>query len=110
MESHKIYPRRRQVPWRPLDTEALVVDVKTGLLYPLNGVGARIWQLCDGERSLDDIVVALATEFDADEATIREDARRFVDELAEANLITIDTTPRPPSAAGRRGRQRETGG
>lgn len=89
MASPEIYPCRRQVPWRVLDTEALVVDVKTGVLYPLNGVAARIWQLCDGERTLDEIVAALAAEFDAEEATIREDARRFVDELANARLISL---------------------
>lgn len=89
MASPEIYPCRRQVPWRVLDTEALVVDVKTGVLYPLNSVAARIWQLCDGGRTLDEIVAALAAEFDAEEATIREDARRFVDELANARLISL---------------------
>lgn len=89
MESRKIYPRRREVPWRPLDTEALVVDVKGGLLYPLNSVGARIWQLCDGERTLDEIGAMLVEEFDADEASIRRDAAAFINALAEARLISI---------------------
>lgn len=89
MASPEIYPCRRPVPWRVLDTEALVVDVKTGLLYPLNSVATRIWQLADGERPLEDIVTALAEEFDAEEATIREDARRFIDELARAGLISL---------------------
>lgn len=84
-----IYPCRRQVPWRALDTEALVVDVKTGVLYPLNSVATRIWQLCDGERTLEDIVATLAAEFDTDETTIREDAQRFIDELANARLISL---------------------
>jgi len=87
------YPRRRQVPWRTLDTEALVVDVSGGTLYPLNSVAARIWELCDGARSFEDIVHALAHEFDAEDAVIRRDAERFIDELTAARLVEIATAP-----------------
>ena len=87
------YPRRRRVPWRTLDTEALVVDVSGGTLYPLNSVAARIWELCDGARSFEDIVHALAREFDAEDAVIRRDAERFIDELTAARLVEIATAP-----------------
>ena len=90
MDLDKVVPRRKQVPWRVLDTEALVVNVKTGMLYPLNSVGTRIWELCDGERTLPEIVAALAAEFEADERIIREDAERFIVELAEASLVSLD--------------------
>jgi len=90
MDWAEAFPVRKSVPWRVLDTEALVVDVKGGLLYPLNTVGARIWELCDGARSADEIVVVLATEFDAPEPTIRADAREFIDRLADAKLISIE--------------------
>ena len=89
MPSPDRYPRRRAVPWRTLDTEALVVDVGGGTLYPLNSVAARIWQLCDGARSVDDIARVLADEFEADEAVIRRDAERFIDDLVAAKLVEI---------------------
>ena len=84
------FPARRSVPWRTLDTEALVVDVKGGLLYPLNSVGARIWDLCDGARSVDEIVDVLAAEFEAPEPTIRDDAIEFIERLADAKLVSIE--------------------
>lgn len=89
------YPRRRSVPWRALDTEAVVVDVKSGLLYPLNAVGATIWNLCDGSRTVDDIVAALVDAFDAEPARIANDARNFLAALAAADLITAEPTPLP---------------
>jgi hypothetical protein len=95
MASSDVYPRRRDVPWRQLDTEALIIDVKTGLAYPLNSVGARIWQLCDGAQTLDGIIATLVAEFDADEATIREDTTRLVQEMATARLLSIEHAPRP---------------
>ena len=66
------------------------MDVKGGLLYPLNTVGARIWALCDGARSVDEIVAALSAEFDAPEPTIRADATAFIERLADAKLISIE--------------------
>jgi hypothetical protein len=90
MNSAEAFPLRRPVPWRALDTEALVVDVKSGLLYPLNSVGARIWELCDGARSVDEIVAMLAHEFEAPEPTIRADAVDFIERLADARLVSIE--------------------
>jgi len=101
MGSHSAYPCRKRVPWRVLDTEALVVDVKAGLLYPLNSVGARIWQLSDGQRSVDEIVQCLAAEFDADENTIRHDAADFLRELRQRGLISLEDRPHPPSGLNR---------
>lgn len=101
MASPEQYPCRKSAPWRVLDTEALVVDVRGGLIYPLNRVATRIWQLCDGAHTIDAIVRALVDEFDADEATIRSDAMTFLDELARAGLIVIRDTP--PATASRRG-------
>ena len=97
MEWTESFPMRKSVPWRTLDTEALVVDVKKGLLYPLNSVGARIWDLCDGARSVDDIVGVLAAEFAAPEPTIRTDAIEFIERLADAKLISIERRRRGAS-------------
>ena len=79
MELHETYPCRKHVPWRALDTEALVVDVKAGLLYPLNSVGARIWEMSDGQRTVDEIVRTITDEFDAH-------IQQLVDEEGPAKL------------------------
>ena len=97
MESTDAFPVRKSVPWRTLDTEALVVDVKGGLLYPLNSVGARIWDLCDGARSVDEIIGILAAEFEAPEPTIRADAVDFIERLADAKLVSIERRRRGES-------------
>ena len=104
MPSPDAFPCRNEVPWRTLDTEALVIDAKKGLLYPLNSVGARIWQLSDGSHSVNDIVRTLVGEFDIDEATARSDALTFLDNLASAGLVSIDVAPRLRPADAKHGR------
>lgn len=96
MEFNKAYPRRKQVPWRVIDVESLVVDVKAGLLYPLNSVATRIWQLCDGQRTVEEIVQIVVAEFDTDWETAREDTTGFIQELFQRELISLTQKPRPP--------------
>lgn len=92
MPSPERFPQRKRVPWRRLDSEALVLDVKTGTLYPLNSVGTRIWELCDGDRSVADIVEVLVAEFDADAPTIARDADDFLGQLAAVDLISFPSS------------------
>jgi coenzyme PQQ synthesis protein D (PqqD) len=110
MELNEAYPCRKQVPWRAIDTETLVVDVKAGLLFPLNSVATRIWQLCDGQRTVDEIVQIITAEFDADQKTIRRDTAEFIQELLRRHLISLEQTPQPLPSDGPRNPRRDAGG
>jgi hypothetical protein len=91
MELHSAYPVRKQVPWRIIEGESLLVDVKAGLLFPLNSVGTRIWQLCDGQRTAAEIVQAILAEFEADEPSVLADTEHFLRALLERGLISLET-------------------
>jgi pyrroloquinoline quinone biosynthesis protein D len=51
----------------------------------LNPTAAEVLDLCDGERSFDDIVGALATRYEG--ADLRDDVRGLVDALTEKGLL-----------------------
>jgi pyrroloquinoline quinone biosynthesis protein D len=51
----------------------------------LNPTAAEVLGLCDGERSLDDIVGELSTRYDG--ADVREDVREMVDAMAQRGLM-----------------------
>jgi pyrroloquinoline quinone biosynthesis protein D len=51
----------------------------------LNPTAAEVLELCDGERSLDDIVGALSARYDG--ADLREDVAELVDGLAQRGLV-----------------------
>jgi hypothetical protein len=61
--------------------------------YELSAVAATIWKLSNGRRSLDDIVAAVAAEFEADRATIEADVVEFVDELVEIDFMEWTASP-----------------
>jgi pyrroloquinoline quinone biosynthesis protein D len=51
----------------------------------LNPTAAEVLELCDGERSLDDICSALSARYDG--ADVHDDVRELVDALAERGLV-----------------------
>jgi coenzyme PQQ biosynthesis protein PqqD len=61
--------------------------LKDGSYYALDDVGARIWELCDGEHSVDEVAAALRAEFEADGADIEADVNSFVTELRDEQLL-----------------------
>jgi pyrroloquinoline quinone biosynthesis protein D len=51
----------------------------------LNPTAAEVLELCDGERSLDDIVGALSARYDG--ADLRNDVMELVDAMAQKGLV-----------------------
>jgi pyrroloquinoline quinone biosynthesis protein D len=51
----------------------------------LNPTAAEVLELCDGERSLDDIVGALSARYDG--ADVRDDVHELVDGMAQRGLL-----------------------
>jgi pyrroloquinoline quinone biosynthesis protein D len=51
----------------------------------LNPTAAEVLELCDGERSLDDIVGALSARYEG--ADVRDDVVELVDAMAQRGLV-----------------------
>jgi pyrroloquinoline quinone biosynthesis protein D len=51
----------------------------------LNPTAAEVLELCDGERSLDDIVGVLSGRYDG--ADVRDDVHELVDAMAQRGLV-----------------------
>lgn len=81
------FTRNDDIAWRIIDGEALVVSPKGSLIYPLNDVGTRVWELLDGKKKVGEITSILCEEFEADEKIIQDDVVVFVEELLKAGLI-----------------------
>lgn len=79
--------RNKDIAWRVIDGEALVVSPKDSLVYPLNEAGTRIWELLDGGRTIADISSIICDEFEGDRALIQKDVVDFIEDLLKAGLI-----------------------
>ena len=51
----------------------------------LNPTAAEVLELCDGERSFDEIVAALSARYDG--ADLSDDVRELIDAMAQKGLV-----------------------
>ena len=65
----------------------ILLGLDDGQYYALNRVGGRVWQLCDGTRTVSEIVSILCEEFAAPAATIELDVLELLEDLANGNLV-----------------------
>jgi hypothetical protein len=78
-----------QVVIRELSGESVILDLKSGVYFGLNGVGTRVWNLMTQGGSLRDVNVELAGEFDAPAAVIEQELLRFALDLYEHGLCRV---------------------
>src|SRR5438093_1260746 len=76
---------------RKIVDEVILVPVshKVGeidCLYALNEVGARIWDLIDGDRSLKELRDAIIAEFEVSETEAEQDCAALLEERGLGNL------------------------
>ncbi|MCE1245696.1 MAG: HPr-rel-A system PqqD family peptide chaperone [Firmicutes bacterium] len=69
------------------DDESILYDSESGQIHVLNQVGARIWDLCNGERTHAEIALFIKDEFETDEKTAASDTDEFISQLRELQLI-----------------------
>jgi pyrroloquinoline quinone biosynthesis protein D len=79
--------RREGVLAQEANGQTVLLRLDDGSYYALDEVGALIWELCDGARSLADVIDELCGQFDAPAETVAADVREFVDDLRRERLL-----------------------
>lgn len=72
---------------RILPNEAVLVLPLQGKVEVLNAVGARIWQLLDGNRSLQEIASMLSVEYDVTLTQAEQDVAEFLEHLRDLKAV-----------------------
>ena len=72
--------------------EAAVLNLKTGVYYGLDEVGASVWRMLDEPRRVDELVDALLGEYEVDREECQRDVIALLGELAVRGLVEINNT------------------
>jgi hypothetical protein len=72
-----------------IEGEAVLVLPERGEVKVLNPVGARIWQLADGRRTLGDIVAVICAEYAVESAPAQADVLEFAAELERKGVVRL---------------------
>ena len=86
------YVRSESVVSRVIAGETLIIPVRKGVgdlasIYSLNEVASAIWQAVQQPRCKEEIVSAIAEEFEGERGQMECDVDAFLDEMCSAGLI-----------------------
>lgn len=70
-----------------------LVDPEGRTLHVLNGMALALWELCDGETTVAEMVAAACTLFDGDEKAVRRDIERALSLFTDAELLVWEAPP-----------------
>ena len=80
----------QRVLFQTVEGGVVLLDIESGGYYGLNEVGSRIWALLHEERSPNEILSALRSEYGVPEEWLRSDIQRFLHHLQTNGLIQIN--------------------
>ncbi|NOZ10991.1 MAG: PqqD family protein [Gammaproteobacteria bacterium] len=93
-----VYKPRKDVRYRIVADEAVVVRQQSTEVLVLNEVAARILQLLDAQTTVNELIHALEAEFDIGPSQLEHDVMAFIKELLNAGVIMPATSNTPKSS------------
>lgn len=71
------------------DDDLVLLNLRDGVYYGLEGVGTRVWSLIQQPRPLAEIRDALTEEFDVDPGRCERDLRALLGDLVKRGLAVV---------------------
>jgi Coenzyme PQQ synthesis protein D (PqqD) len=82
------HPKRRSdLNYRTIDGETLILNRKDGRLHQLNPTASFIWDCCDGNSNIVEIIDRLAGAYEVDSGRARKDVEQTLSKLQNSNLL-----------------------
>jgi len=70
--------------------ETVILDLNGEQYFGLDSIGTRIWQLIEQHGNLQRVYDTILAEFEVDPDELESDLTLLIDQLREAELITIN--------------------
>lgn len=89
----KRFKKNSDIVFRKIADEVILVPIRHNVgdlesIYTLNEVGARIWELVDGQRKLKEIKEILVEEFEVSTQEAEKDLIEYLQQLEKIEAIT----------------------
>lgn len=91
MSGTEIYPKQtEQILTQQAKETLILLNLESGTYYALEEIGGRVWELCDGNRTISEIVSVVCEEYDAPSQMVETDVRELIGELINEKLLVED--------------------
>jgi hypothetical protein len=72
-----------------VDGEIVMMSIEQGRYFGLDDIGSDIWKRIDPPCSFAELIDRLATDYDADRATIAADVRALLSRMAAQDVVRL---------------------
>jgi len=79
-----------------LGDEAIILGLDDSMYYGLTATGARIWELLQTPRTVDEILTTITAEFAVDRDRAEADLQPLLADLQSRGLVAITRSPGRP--------------
>jgi len=92
-----IFSHSSDVVSREIDGSLIIVPLTAGVgdmeddLFSMNETGTEIWNMLDGEKTVQEVVEALTRQYQAEPGEIKQDVAGIVTELLKRRML-VETT------------------
>lgn len=80
----------KDVVFRDVDGEAVILNLETGQYYGLDEVGTRMWDLLAEHGQVGAACRAMLDEYDVSEEQLKLDMLRLIDDLVSHGLVQVE--------------------
>lgn len=85
----KIPVKKKDIVWKTVENEAVLLDPVKGSYFGLNPVGCSFWEKVDGMRTTDEIIDLLLQEYLVDRETLSRDIDELMLDLKSKGLLVF---------------------
>jgi hypothetical protein len=87
-----VYGKSPSMVHRAIAGETILVPIRRDVaelddIYSLDGIGPRVWELVDGQRTVEDIVDSIVQEYEVDRVTAEGDVLAFLSQLESLGAL-----------------------
>ncbi len=79
--------KNQHVIARKIDNEILLLNEENSEIHQLNQTATLIWEFCNGENTIDDIIEALAGTYNVESTKLSDDVDSIINSLKDLGLL-----------------------
>ncbi len=84
-----ILVKSEDIAWRKIDDDAILIDMDEEEVTHFNEVAAQIWETLDGEKSAEEIIEHIRSQFEVDQEQAKKDVFSFLNKLLKKEMVKI---------------------
>lgn len=79
----------KEIVYASMQPDIVFLNLDNGYYYSTNEIGAAIWELCDGKKTIENIVSDICNNYDTPSAEVKFDVEQLINDMLKEGLLKI---------------------